>query len=251
MRYFLKLAYNGSEFHGWQMQDNAASIQQNISENLSLLLGETVPIHGCGRTDAGVHAKQFYAHFDCNDLKLEPQKLVFKLNSMLHKNIAIENLLLVNDDAHARFHAVKRTYEYVLVRNKNPFMENLAYRFSPNLDVDKMNQACKMLIGEKDFGCFCKANANNHTNICTVSEARWVEDGDLLKFQISANRFLRNMVRAVVGTMLEIGMNRISLNELKTILISGSRSDAGPSVPAHGLYLTAVEYPPEIFQRNP
>jgi len=232
------------------MQNNASSIQQNISENLNKLLAFPTALNGCGRTDAGVHARQFYAHFDCNELNQEFAKFVFKLNSMVHKNIVIQDLLRVNDDAHARFHATKRSYEYVISKKKDPFMQNLAYRYSTKLDVKKMNQACKMLLGEKDFGCFCKANADNHTNICNVFEASWIEAEEQLKFQISANRFLRNMVRAIVGTMLEIGRDRLSLNEFETIVKSGSRSDAGPSVPAHGLYLTAVEYPTEIFQKH-
>ena len=250
MRYFLKLAYNGTTFHGWQMQDNASAIQQNISENLSKLLSEQTAVHGCGRTDAGVHAMQFYAHFDCDKLEMGSEKFVFKLNSMIHKNIVIQDLLPVKHDAHARFHATKRSYEYVISRKKDPFSHDQAYRYGIELSVDKMNDACGMLIGEKDFGCFCKTNSNNQTNICNVSEAHWIEDGDQLKFQISANRFLRNMVRAIVGTMLEIGRDKMSLDDLNTILNSGTRSDAGPSVPAHGLYLTAVEYPTEIFQKD-
>lgn len=248
MRYFIKLAYNGTDFHGWQIQDNAISIQQELTEKLSTLLGEPTSITGCGRTDTGVHAKEFYTHFEIEQLPLKPETLIFKLNSMLHKNIVVQDLLRVTDDAHTRFSATKRTYKYIISRKKDAFMQNLSYRFTMDLDLAKMNAASAMLIGEKDFECFCKANTDNYTNICDVSIAEWNQHGDQLEFTISANRFLRNMVRAIVGTMLEVGRGRMTLKEFEALLQNGTRSDAGPSVPAHGLYLTAVEYPPEIFK---
>jgi len=204
---------------------------------------------GCGRTDAGVHAKEFYAHFDSDNLGMPTDKLVYKLNSILHRNIAIHDMLMVKDDAHARFHATKRSYQYLITTEKNPFLNNLAYRYNSDLDFHRMNNACQLLLGEKDFGCFCKVRSNNKTNICNVTEAAWSKKNNLIHFNISANRFLRNMVRAIVGTMLDIGAGKTSLGDLKTILASGKRTEAGRSVPAHGLYLTHVDYPTEVFQK--
>ncbi len=249
MRYFLKLAYNGTGFHGWQMQKNAHSVQEEITKNLSTILSEDTPIMGCGRTDAGVHAKVFYAHFDADVLKQSKEKLIYQLNAMTHKNIAILDLLEVKDDAHARFDATKRSYEYLITTRKNPFMNDLAYRYNQDLNLERMNQACQILMGEKDFGCFCKVNSDNKTNMCHVSEANWIREKDTILFSISANRFLRNMVRAIVGTMLDIGLGNTSLEDLNTILASRKRTEAGRSVPAHGLYLTEVEYPTEIFHQ--
>ncbi|MDP6908265.1 MAG: tRNA pseudouridine(38-40) synthase TruA [Flavobacteriales bacterium] len=250
MRYFLKLAYNGTGFHGWQMQKNAHSIQQEISDNLSTILSAETPVMGCGRTDAGVHAKEFYAHFDANSLNQSAEKLIYRLNSMTHKNIVIHDLLKVKDDAHARFDATKRSYEYLITTQKNPFILDLAYRYNQHLNLDRMNEACEILIGEKDFGCFCKVHSDNKTNICHVTEANWTKEKNTIQFSISANRFLRNMVRAIVGTMLDIGQDNTSIEDLSSILASGKRTEAGRSVPAHGLSLTKVEYPTEIFLRT-
>ena len=251
MRYFLKLAYNGTDFHGWQMQQGASSIQEEISTHISTILRQKISIMGCGRTDAGVHASQFYAHFDLDSkIELPYDLLVHKLNTMLHSNIAIQEILEVKDDAHARFDATKRTYKYIITRVKDPFHSDLCYKLNVELDLQKMNKACELLLGEHDFGCFCKAQTQNHTNICTVHEAFWVQKEEQVIFQISANRFLRNMVRAVVGTMLEIGRGKTEVEELKQIIESKSRSEAGRSVPAHGLYLTHVEYPSEIFLKT-
>ncbi|MBL4587101.1 MAG: tRNA pseudouridine(38-40) synthase TruA, partial [Flavobacteriales bacterium] len=209
------------------------------------------PIMGCGRTDAGVHAKEFYAHFDSDDLGMTTDKLVYKLNSILHLNIAIHDVLMVKADAHTRFNATKRSYQYLITTKKDPFLNNLAYRYNSDLDLNRMNNACQLLLGKQDFGCFCKVRSDNKTNICHVSQAVWSKEGNLIRFNISADRFLRNMVRAIVGTILDIGTGKTSLEDLKTILASGNRTEAGRSVPAHGLYLTAVEYPTEIFTEKP
>ncbi len=252
MRYFLKLAYNGTEFHGWQVQVGATSVQQEVEEKLSTILQNNTAVLGCGRTDTGVHAKEFFAHFDCeNGLPLETSLLVHKLNTMLHANVAILDILSVKNEAHARFDAVKRTYEYHVSKYKDPFGEKLSYKLNTDLDLDRMNKAGELLLGEQDFGCFCKAKSDNHTNLCTVFEANWIENKGHMIFTISANRFLRNMVRAIVGTMLDIGQGKTSLNDLREILASKDRTMAGRSVPAHGLYLTRVEYPSQIFLQQP
>ncbi|MFT5903005.1 MAG: tRNA pseudouridine38-40 synthase [Bacteroidia bacterium] len=248
MRYFLKLSYNGTEFHGWQIQIGASSIQQEIEEKLSIILQSEISILGCGRTDAGVHAKEFYAHFETqNKLSLEPQSLIHKLNTMLHRHVAIQEIIKVQPEAHARFNATKRSYEYRISKEKNPFSGDLAYKLNADLDLEKMNKACKLLLGEQDFGSFCKAKADNHTNLCNIFMANWQEEGNQIVFRISANRFLRNMVRAIVGTMLDIGQDKIMPEELTTIIEAKDRTKAGRSVPAHGLYLTKVEYPSNIF----
>lgn len=251
MRYFLRLAYNGTGYNGWQKQHNAPTIQQELSEKLSTVLQKELSITGCGRTDAGVHATEFYAHFDVEyRIELEAELLVHKLNTLLPAGIAVYDLLEVNEGAHARFDANRRSYQYLISKRKDPFRPDQTYRFSAPLDLEIMNKACTMLLGEQDFGCFCKSHSNNTTNICTVHHANWTEMNEQLMFEITANRFLRNMVRAIVGTMLDIGQYRTSLSEFKEILASGNRSMAGRSVPAHGLYLTQVEYPSHIFLNN-
>ena len=249
-RYFLELAYNGTEFHGWQMQDNAPSIQQEITEKLSVILQTEISVMGCGRTDAGVHASQFYAHFDAETLPLDTATIVHKLNTMLPASIAIYGLQQVKDDAHSRFHATKRSYQYYISTRKAPFYSDCSYKFNIPLDLQAMNKACELLLGKNDFGCFCKANADNHTDICTVYQANWEQEKHMITFNITANRFLRNMVRAIVGTLLDIGQGKTSLEEFELILASKNRSEAGRSVPASGLFLSRVEYPTNIFMNN-
>ena len=246
-RYFLELSYNGTDYHGWQMQDNAPSIQQEITEKLSTILQHETPLTGCGRTDAGVHASQFFAHFDAVQLPSDKGLTIHKLNTMLPASIAIHDIHPVQDDAHARFDAIKRSYRYVITTQKDPFGADRSYRFNIPLDLKRMNKACTLLLGEKDFGCFCKANADNHTDICTVHHAGWEQNGNMIVFHITANRFLRNMVRAVVGTLLDVGQGKTSLEDFELILASKDRSAAGRSVPAHGLFLSRVEYPNNIF----
>ena len=251
MRYFLKLSYNGTNFHGWQVQVGAISIQEEIEEKLSIILQTKTSILGCGRTDAGVHAKEFYAHFDSeNPITINYSLLIHKLNTMLPAQIAIQEILEVQENSHARFDATKRSYEYIISKSKDPFGANLSYKFTTNIDVKEMNKACKLLLGEQDFTSFCKANADNHTSLCTIYNAEWKEDDQRLVFSITANRFLRNMVRAIVGTMLEIGQNRIEAQDLNGIIASKDRTNAGRSVPAQGLYLTKVEYPSKTFPKT-
>lgn len=250
MRYFVKLAYNGTDFHGWQIQPGASSIQEEIEEKLSTILQQKTSILGCGRTDAGVHAKEFYAHFDSDSVELELDHLVHKLNTMLHAHIAIRSINQVNSEAHARFDATKRSYEYHISKTKDPFGEMLSYKLSSDLDLDRMNKAGELLLGEQDFTSFCKAKAENHTKLCTIFSSSWTKEEGKLIFKITANRFLRNMVRAIVGTMLDIGQGKMEVEELKNIIASQDRTRAGRSVPAHGLYLSKVEYPSEIFHSN-
>lgn len=250
MRYFLKLSYNGTNYHGWQRQDDAVTVQQEIEEKLSTIFQTETSILGCGRTDAGVHAKEFYAHFDIESPIENTNLITHKLNTMLSAGIAIQDLFMVDDEAHARFDATKRSYQYRITRTKNPFEEHTAYKYNQQLDIDSMNKVCELMLGEHDFGCFCKARADNFTNLCTVYEAKWKVESDLILFNITANRFLRNMVRAIVGTMLEIGQGRMDTEGFKQVLASKDRSAAGRSVPAHGLYLTRVEYPSTTFQKT-
>lgn len=247
MRYFIELAYNGAEFHGWQIQPNGDTVQQEITDKLSTLLRQQTHVLGCGRTDTGVHARQFFAHFDAEELPEGKAMFLFKLNNMLHPSISIHALHEMVPNAHARFSAQWRSYEYLIIRRKDPFHQGLSWRCMYPLDIERMNDAAEMLVGERDFACFCKSHAANKTNICTVTDALWTEEGDFLRFNITANRFLRNMVRAIVGTLVDIGRGRHDVQEMQRILASGSRTEAGTSAPAQGLYLSRVVYPERIF----
>ncbi len=246
MRYFLELSYNGTPYHGWQRQPNAISVQEVVENSLSTLLRVDTEIVGAGRTDTGVHAKQLIAHFDC-DNHLEIHTLQYKLNAILPPEIAISNICLVKDEAHARFDAVRRSYQYFITLKKDPFEINTCYYLKKQLDVALMNEAAKLLLNYSNFKCFSKSKTDVKTYNCTITNAVWDENGDQLIFSISANRFLRNMVRAIVGTLIEIGEHKLNLDDLVNIIKSEDRSQAGYSVPAHGLYLTNVEYPKTIY----
>jgi tRNA pseudouridine38-40 synthase len=241
LRYFIELAYKGTHYHGWQYQPDAASVQETLEKALSTLLRTPIEIVGAGRTDAGVHSKQMFAHFD-GEVVVEIPVLVHKLNSYLPKDIAIINIHKVHDDAHARFDATKRTYEYHIHTYKNAFECDDSWYYGLHLNVEKMNEACKILFKYTDFECFSKVNTDVNTFNCTIYEAHWQQNNNQLVFTISADRFLRNMVRAIVGTMINIGLGKISLDDLTNIIESKDRNKAGFSVPAHGLYLTKVEY---------
>lgn len=245
LRYFIELSYNGSAYHGWQNQPNAISVQEVIEKALSTLLGSTISIVGAGRTDAGVHAKQMFAHFDIDSV-LNTNQLCYKLNSFLPKDIAIASIFSVKEDAHARFDATARAYIYQISRVKNPFTNNLSYAMHLPLNVEAMNKACEKLLGYKDFQCFSKSNTDVKTYNCDVRKAVWKENGTELSFEIEADRFLRNMVRAVVGTLLNVGLGKLRVEDIDRILESKNRSEAGYSVPANGLYLVKVEYPESI-----
>jgi tRNA pseudouridine38-40 synthase len=247
-RYFIRISFVGTHYHGWQIQKTGKSVQEVITESLSVVLRETVVVTGAGRTDTGVHAKEFYAHFDMNDLdKSQRNDLVYHLNGCLPFDISIRKIIPVVPDAHARFSAVSRTYRYIIVNARNPFYHGLAYYYSVPLDIEKMNRGCEIIRAHEDFTSFAKLPQETKTNICRISEIYWERKDDLLLFTITSNRFLRNMVRAITGTLIDLGRNRIGLNELEEIINQKDRRAAGYSVPACGLYLTSVRYPDEIF----
>ncbi|MCB0401512.1 MAG: tRNA pseudouridine(38-40) synthase TruA [Flavobacteriales bacterium] len=245
-RYFIALQYDGSNYHGWQVQENAHSVQAEINQALSTFLQQDMMITGAGRTDTGVHARQMFAHFDL-DQEVDTQLLQFKLNALLPFDIACDRVFPVPAETHARFSATSRTYEYWITKRKDPFLQNKAWYFSGDLDLELMNQGAAELLKHTDFSCFSKSHTDTYTNDCDLMFAEWKQTDDLLIFTIRANRFLRNMVRAIVGTLVTLGQHKISLNDLTTIVESKDRSNAGSSAPAHGLYLTAVDYPREVF----
>lgn len=250
MRYFIKLAYNGTNYHGWQYQPNATSVQENLTKALEVILNSNssireqakqINIMGAGRTDTGVHAKEMYAHFDF-ETPINIQTLIHKLNSFLPKDIVVFDIIPVHDQAHARFDATKRTYEYRINTFKDAFLLDKSWYYHHDLDIDLMNEATKILLNHTDFQCFSKVNTDVNTFECTIFEAYWKQEQNTIVFTISANRFLRNMVRAIVGTIVNIGLHKISLDDFDEIIKSKNRDKAGFSVPAHGLYLTKIEY---------
>ncbi|PKQ46049.1 tRNA pseudouridine(38-40) synthase TruA [Confluentibacter flavum] len=242
MKYFIELSYNGKAYHGWQNQPKSISVQEVIEDSLSKLLGESIAIVGAGRTDAGVHASQMFAHFD-TEIAFKEDDLVYKLNSFLPKDIAVHTIFKVKAEAHARFDALSRTYLYRITLKKNVFTFDNTFYIKQELDVDKMNEASKILFQYKDFQCFSKSKTDVKTYDCDIMKASWFFKEDELHFVIKADRFLRNMVRAIVGTMINIGIGKLNIEDLHTIIISKNRSEAGFSVPAHALYLIEVEYP--------
>lgn len=243
-RYFIHLSYNGTRFHGWQRQPNGISIQQTLEEALGMMLRGQVSLTGAGRTDTGVHASDFYAHFDHSSSFTEEilEKLVFKLNAYLNQDIGIRSIFSVKPDLHARFSAISRTYQYRLTRVKNPFNQEFAQRIFGPINVDLMNRGAVILMNYADFTSFSKVDTDTKTNLCNITAAHWTTEGDELVFTITANRFLRNMVRAITGTLLMLGRGKITLEEFIRIIESKNRSSAGDSVPAKGLILTRVEY---------
>lgn len=245
MRYFLELAYNGKEYHGWQNQPNAISVQEVLEKALSTLLRDSISIVAAGRTDAGVHASQMFAHFDV-EKEFDKEQLIFKLNSFLPTDIAVKTIFEVHNEAHARFDALSRQYLYRVSLSKNVFDTHLSYLVNNTLDIDKMNEACKILFDYKDFQCFSKSKTDVKTYNCDIMQAGWKLEKNELHFVIKADRFLRNMVRAIVGTMIEIGSGKLKVEDLHTIIQSKNRSEAGFSVPAKGLFLTHIEYPKTI-----
>lgn len=245
MRYFIQLSYNGKDFHGWQNQPNAITVQEVIEDALTKLLRTPIEIVGAGRTDAGVHAQMMIAHFETDQTLND--NLVFKLNSFLPKSIAIQSIKAVKEDAHARFDALSRSYIYRISLVKDVFNFEQSYFFKNKLNVDEMNRAAKILFEYKDFQCFSRSNTDVKTYNCKMMHAQWSVDGDELIFEISADRFLRNMVRAIVGTMLDIGVGKMKVEALHDVIQSKDRSNAGASAPAHGLYLTHIEYPNTVY----
>ena len=250
-RYFIQLAYNGANFNGWQIQDNTPNtIQEVLEKKMSMILSETIKVVGCGRTDTGVHAKDYFAHFDSEkiDLHIADTNYVYKLNKVLPFEIAVKRIYLVKDDASARFDAEFRSYEYLLHSYKNPFLTSTSLLHYGDLNFDAMNEAAAYLLTVTDFTSFSKVNTQTKTNICKVVFAQWSKLSNTeFVFTITANRFLQNMVRAIVGTLLEVGKGKMNLEEFKIIIENKSRSDAGMSVASHALYLTNIQYPENIF----
>ncbi|MFZ4862324.1 tRNA pseudouridine(38-40) synthase TruA [Sphingobacterium sp. Mn56C] len=244
-RYFLEIAYDGTAYHGWQVQPNAITVQEKLNQALATFFREPIETLGAGRTDTGVHAKQLYLHLDTANKSIvqNPEKCIHALNALLPYDIAVKNIYAVANDAHARFDATARSYAYHVHFKKDPFLVHKSWFIRDIPDIEKMNAAAKLLLGKKDFSCFSKSNTQVFTNICTVTEARWEQNADSIVFHISADRFLRNMVRATVGTLLEVGLKGKPITYVNEVLESKSRSKAGVSVPAHGLYLTQVIYP--------
>lgn len=246
MRYFFTTAYKGTQYHGWQKQPNAIGVQQKIEEVFSTILNQKSEIVGSGRTDSGVHATAQVFHFDYSG-ELDSEQLVFKANKMLPKDVALKHVKQVKRDAHARFDAVSRAYQYHIVTEKNPFAIDQAYFFTPELAIEKMNLAAEKLLVYQDFESFSKVKTDVFTFNCDIFEAFWKQEQESLVFHIKANRFLRGMVRAIVGTLLDVGQNKISIEDFEDIINAKDRKSAGRAVPAHGLYLTEVQYPKDIY----
>lgn len=247
MRYFIYFAYNGTNYNGWQIQPNGIAVQEVFTNALQTFLRESVDVIAAGRTDSGVHAKQMVAHFDTTRDDLQSDEVVRRLNSILPRDIAVDKIIKVQPDAHARFDAISRTYEYHVYQGKNVFKENLAVRLFNPLDFDLMNIAASKLLDYTDFTSFSKLHTDVKTNNCIVKYAKWEQRNDEWVFTIEADRFLRNMVRSIVGTLFDVGAQKISVDDFCEIIEAKDRCKAGVSVPAHGLYLVKVEYPAEIF----
>tara|TARA_Y200000002_G_scaffold340964_1_gene311847 strand:- start:2399 stop:3157 length:759 start_codon:yes stop_codon:yes gene_type:complete len=247
-RYFIEFSYDGSKYHGIQKQPNSLTIQEILETNISKYTRSDTSLTLAGRTDAGVHATQMFAHFDI-DFEFDQNNFCRSLNMMIPKDICIECLSSVKDDSHARFDAINRTYEYYISYKKDPFNYKFSYYLKDNLDVNKMNLSCLRLLNHKNFKCFSKSNTDVKTYVCNIKHAEWVIIGNGLRFSIRANRFLRNMVRSIVGTMIEIGTYKITDEEFQKILDSDDRSKAGYSVPASGLFLSNVTYK-NIFETS-
>lgn len=249
MRYFIEIAYNGGAYFGWQKQPHQITVQEVLEESMSTILREDIKLVGAGRTDTGVHAEQLYAHFDSDGLS-HISKLIFRINSFLPRDIAIKNILEVTDDAHARFDAVQREYQYKIAFGKDPFSQEFAFQLYRNPNVELMNKGAEMLFAYTDFQCFSRSKSDVKTFNCKIEKAEWKWENGFLVFTIIADRFLRNMVRAIVGTLLDIGFNKTTLLQFRDILESKNRGQAGASAPAHGLFLKKVVYPEHIFIKS-
>ena len=247
LRYFIEIAYNGTNYHGWQLQPNAITVQELINKAFSIVFRTEINVVGAGRTDSGVHSEQLFAHLDLEvDFSVEEMK--YKVNSLLPDDISILNIKKTIDGAHARFDAVSRSYEYRINFGKNPFLIETTYQLiNKKLNIDLMNEAAKILLTFTNFKCFSRSNSDVRTYNCDISSAVWKQENQQLIFYITADRFLRNMVRAIVGTLLEVGTGKKTIEEFKKIIQSEDRRNAGPSAPAHGLFLTQVSYPKKIF----
>ena len=242
-RYFIQLSYDGTAYHGWQIQPNGISVQETLEKALSVVARETVAVTGAGRTDAGVHASFYVAHFDVEKENLDSDKIIHNLNCLLPPDIAIQNIYKVHPESHARFDAVSRTYKYYIVKAKDPFQRYYAAKEPRVPDLDKMNEAARKLFDYEDFTSFSKLGTDVKTNNCTVDLAEWVDEGDKYVFTVRADRFLRNMVRAIVGTLLEVGFGKLTVGQFCKVIEAKDRSAAGASVPAKGLFLVDIGYP--------
>ena len=263
MRYFVYFSYKGTAYHGWQRQGNALTVQEVLEDAFQLILRQRVPITGAGRTDTGVHASMMVGHFDwpmraeereaAETAALEtkeaalPNNFASRLNNLLPRDITVHNIRAVQPDTHARFSAVKRQYKYFCMEHKTPYFYDLVTRIPKNLDFERMNQAAALLLATRDFASFCKLHTDVKTTLCHVTRADWQQQGEQWVFTIEADRFLRNMVRAIVGTLFEVRRGRMSIEQFQQIIDRRQREAAGQSAPAEGLYLTQVEYPEEVF----
>lgn len=267
MRYFVYFSYQGTQYHGWQNQPNSVSVQEVMEKAFGTLLNRPTPLTAAGRTDAGVHASLMVAHFDSPE-PIDTDRLAFRMNGYLPGDIAIERIVRVRDDAHARFDATQRTYHYYLTTCKSPFRQGLMSRTYYHLDVERMNEAARLLVGRQDFASFQKLHTDVKTTICDVREARWQRIAEdemsgsrmdtkdegafgakgMLVFRISADRFLRNMVRAIVGTLMDVGRGKLTVEQFGEIIAQRQRTSAAESAPAEGLYLTDVRYPDALFE---
>jgi tRNA pseudouridine(38-40) synthase len=243
MRYFIFFGYDGTNYHGWQIQPNANSVQQELQRALSILLRKEMEVVGAGRTDTGVHARHMAAHFDTDRIPMEPDQLVYRLNRILPRDIAVYEVREVAPEMHARFSAISRTYHYYIHTQKDPFERHYSLQMNYPLNFEKMNEAAQHFLHHEDYAAFCKAGGDNKTTICHVTAARWIQTSPTTwYFEITANRFLRNMVRAVVGTLIDVGREKITMEQFLDILHNGSRSDAGESMPGNALFLEDVGY---------
>lgn len=242
MRYFITFSYDGTAYHGWQIQPHSVTVQEELQKALSTLIRKPMEVVGAGRTDTGVHARKMIAHFD-HDEVLDCSQLVYKLNKLLPRDIAVQHVEPVADDMHARFSAKSRTYHYYVHLDKNPFLRSYSWQVYGNPDFELMNRAARVLMEYKDFTSFSKVNTDTKTNDCTITEARWDRVGeDQWRFTVTANRFLRNMVRAIVGTLMEVGRRRMTIEQLRSVIEAKDRCRAGDSVPGNALFLVEVLY---------
>ena len=243
MRFFITLSYDGTRYHGWQVQPNGPSVQEKLQWALSTILRQDIQVTGAGRTDAGVHARMMVAHFDVESMDFELQDLTYKLNRLLPQDIAIQKMEPVSDEMHARFSATSRTYHYYIHTVKDPFLRAYSCELHYPLDFLLMNEAAAILMTYEDFGAFCKAHADVKTTLCHITAAQWHQTSpSSWYFKITANRFLRNMVRAVVGTLIDVGRGRLSLDDFRKVVEGKRRTEAGESMPANALFLEEVKY---------
>lgn len=246
MRYFIELSFKGTRYHGWQSQPNAISVQTHIEKALSILAHNQISITGAGRTDSGVHARGFVAHFDLEDSISNKKDFLYKMNALIPEDIAIHDVYEVMGDAHARFSAISRSYKYTITSKKDPFMLDFSWYISSQLDLKLMNEACEVLKSYDDFTSFSKLHSDVKNNRCLIRSASWQSDNDHVMFDITANRFLRNMVRSIVGTMVDIGKHKLDIPAFKFIIEGKNRNLAGFSVPPQGLMLYDIKYPDNI-----